>query len=59
MSWTPADKGAFEYRDDKGVLWRAERTESGHHWRLTADGKDEGEWTELREIRVHVEGEIK
>lgn len=63
MAWTQAGTKplAFEYRDPDGVLWRAEQGTGGHYWRLTADGKpDETRtWTDLREIRLHVEGEIR
>jgi hypothetical protein len=58
MTWTRVDNTAYEYRDAKGVLWRAEKVLNGS-WRLTADGQDEGLWMEFREMRLHVEGEIR
>lgn len=52
---------AFEYIDAHGVLWRAEQGMGDHFWRLTADGVADRTrtWMDLREIRLHVEGEIK
>lgn len=37
------------------------RAQAGHDWRLTADGAagETRTWTDFREIRLHVEGEIR
>lgn len=63
MTWTQAASKplAYEYRDADGVLWRAEQGTGGRYWRLTADGVADQTrtWMDFREIRLHVEGEIR